>query len=39
MRLDLKTILKFQQQGIEGEAQKRNVDKKEYFRRLLNKSF
>lgn len=37
MRLDIKTILKFQHAGTDGN--KKNTDKKEFFKKLLNKSF
>ncbi len=39
MRLDLKTIKKLQQSGPEGENKKNLIEKKEHFKKLLNKSF
>ena len=38
MRLDLKTIKKLQQSG-QGDNKKNLIEKKEHFKKLLNKSF
>lgn len=39
MRLDLRTIQKLQNSAMYGQNKKSTFDKKEYFKKLLNKSF